>query len=559
VDSSAQATLSNSFAINNCYAEKGAALYVVGGSVEINGTEFNSNKAGLGGAIYVDGATISVVEAKFLNNKAEEISTFAGNGGAIYVTNNSVLNITSVDYKVEFNGNNAQNDGGAIYFESTSQQPSSILGALLTGNISKNNGGAIYKSGDATLVVGDKTKLTLNEAISGGAIYASNGLLTIYDAIIGENGNGNKADNGGAISVEDFAVVDISSSSFESNTAAQKGGAIYANSKSTNTSIITGATVVSNNYAGEAGGGVYLNKGVLEISGQGTTLSNNTGSRFGGAIYAKGTLTVRDASVLGGRSSSGSAIYLNNSQATLIKAQITGCENTVDNGAIYVSKSTLQVKDGTIIADTKTKNALYIDAESVVKFTGAHNLENNIRDNIGGVYVNSVDVDFNMEYTYVRTNKNYGLKIVSNDYDDNLVIGQGCNISSNEQVGIYYVGNNDNANNMLQILNCDLQNNKNGAIYVENGNILLQGANTTLNKIGEKFPEGFIYEDLPFFFGTYLPAKRAQIIWEKLYFYRVRAKNSTMQQVNKKVLDRLPMVSLTYEKMKNTKYLLDIK
>ena len=80
-----------------------------------------------------------------------------------------------------------------------------------------------------------------------------------------------------------------------------------------------------------------------------------------------------------------------------------------------------------------------------------------------------------------------------------------------------------------------------------------------LRKIGEKFPEGFIYEDLPFFFGTYLPAKKAQIIWEKLYFYRVRAKNSTMQQVNKKVLDRLPMVSLTYEKMKNTKYLLDIK
>lgn len=83
--------------------------------------------------------------------------------------------------------------------------------------------------------------------------------------------------------------------------------------------------------------------------------------------------------------------------------------------------------------------------------------------------------------------------------------------------------------------------------------------NEYLKKTGEKFPEGFIYEDLPFFFGTYLPAKKIQIVWEKLYVYRVRAKNSTMQQVNKKVLDRLPMVSLTYEKMKKTSYLSGMK
>ena len=80
-----------------------------------------------------------------------------------------------------------------------------------------------------------------------------------------------------------------------------------------------------------------------------------------------------------------------------------------------------------------------------------------------------------------------------------------------------------------------------------------------LRKIGEKFPEGFIYEDLPFFFGTYLPAKKIQIVWENFYVYRVRAKNSTMQQVNKKVLDRLPMVSLTFEKMKNAAFLADMK
>ena len=76
---------------------------------------------------------------------------------------------------------------------------------------------------------------------------------------------------------------------------------------------------------------------------------------------------------------------------------------------------------------------------------------------------------------------------------------------------------------------------------------------------GEKFPEGFIYEDLPFFFGTYLPAKRINIVWNILYHYRINRKNSTMKQFNNKILDRIPMVSLTYEKLKNTPYLKDMK
>ena len=76
---------------------------------------------------------------------------------------------------------------------------------------------------------------------------------------------------------------------------------------------------------------------------------------------------------------------------------------------------------------------------------------------------------------------------------------------------------------------------------------------------GEKFPEGFIYEDLPFFFGTYTPAKRIGIIWKSLYNYRVNRKNSTMQQFNNKILDRPPMVSLTYEKLKKLPYFSEIE
>ena len=78
-----------------------------------------------------------------------------------------------------------------------------------------------------------------------------------------------------------------------------------------------------------------------------------------------------------------------------------------------------------------------------------------------------------------------------------------------------------------------------------------------LDTIGERFPNGYIYEDLPFFFGTYLKAKRINIVWEKLYNYRINRRFSnisTMQNTDKKVYDRIPMVSLTYEKLKNAPF-----
>ncbi len=78
-----------------------------------------------------------------------------------------------------------------------------------------------------------------------------------------------------------------------------------------------------------------------------------------------------------------------------------------------------------------------------------------------------------------------------------------------------------------------------------------------LNKTGAKFPEGFIYEDLPFFYKSYLKAKKVNIVWKDFYGYRVNRKNSTMRQSNKKVLDRIEMVRETYKILKKEKYLAD--
>ena len=75
-----------------------------------------------------------------------------------------------------------------------------------------------------------------------------------------------------------------------------------------------------------------------------------------------------------------------------------------------------------------------------------------------------------------------------------------------------------------------------------------------LKRINVRFTDGYIYEDLPFFFETYLKANKVNILWESLYYYRENRRYSTMQNCNKKVYDRIPMVEKTYEILKQAEF-----
>lgn len=69
-----------------------------------------------------------------------------------------------------------------------------------------------------------------------------------------------------------------------------------------------------------------------------------------------------------------------------------------------------------------------------------------------------------------------------------------------------------------------------------------------------RFAEGFIYEDMPFFFETYIKAERINILWEDLYYYRQNRRFSTMQRSNKKIYDRIDMAELTYNILKQASF-----
>lgn len=75
-----------------------------------------------------------------------------------------------------------------------------------------------------------------------------------------------------------------------------------------------------------------------------------------------------------------------------------------------------------------------------------------------------------------------------------------------------------------------------------------------LDNIQAKFQEGFIYEDMPFFFETYIKANRINVLWENLYYYRKNRSFSTMQKANKKVYDRVDMAALTFDILKQASF-----
>ena len=72
-----------------------------------------------------------------------------------------------------------------------------------------------------------------------------------------------------------------------------------------------------------------------------------------------------------------------------------------------------------------------------------------------------------------------------------------------------------------------------------------------IKKLDVKLKEGYIYEDLLFFFETFLKAKKISILRESLYIYRINRKDSTMQSSDHKLLDRVDMVMQTYDVLKN--------
>ncbi len=280
--------IGSEFAYNFAYF--GGAIYNYG-NLTVNNGNFMGNTA-MGGAIFNAG-NLTVNSSTFTDNKA--VSTAEPSvGGAIL--NGGTLTVNNSN----FNGNTATN-GGAICNsgDSTINASNFANNKVSSSNSSlENYGGAIYNEGKLNV---SGSIFTCNQAVStnagsisyGGGAISNFGISTVKTSKF----TGNTADFGGAIS--NMGKLSVYDSTFTGNKAsstdmiyAYDGGAISNNGNL----IVTGSTFTGN--AGDLGGAVS-NWGNSTTTIMGSTLTGNTATSDGGAIYNEGKLTVHFCRIIG--------------------------------------------------------------------------------------------------------------------------------------------------------------------------------------------------------------------------------------------------------------------
>ncbi len=276
-----------------------------------------------------EAGTYSVTGSTFKGNKAlgmvgADSELVGGNGGAIF---NSFYNNIAVSGST-FDGNHAQNNGGAIYNHSVADNNGKAGDMVLTNNIFKNNtanawGGAIFNGAAMTITGGEFTNNTaaFAGALSSGtastrmnienATFTGNTAEEIGAvALFGSEGNltnvtftGNKAtssadnaDGAGALFLGAVSKTVLDTVTFDGNTSAAKGGAIATRTadmgNNTNARLDILNSIFKNNTATTNGGAfdnfLYSSKQddtAVYISG--TTFEANSAAN-GGAIYNHG-------------------------------------------------------------------------------------------------------------------------------------------------------------------------------------------------------------------------------------------------------------------------------
>ncbi|MFN8531672.1 MAG: choice-of-anchor Q domain-containing protein [Anaerolineae bacterium] len=224
VGANTQLTLQNGSIVEGCRTtapSDGAAIVSsTGSTVTITDSTVQNNISGGNGGVIQAAAALSITNSTISGNSTAASSSGNGFGGAIACLAGCTLTVTGSN----FTNNTALNTngsalGGAIYVGSTSGT-NTISSSTFTNNTASDNttggtGGGIYKAGLHTLEISDSTFTGNNSLGNGGAIYNSQGNLTVTASRI----ESNTASNGGAYYSISGGTDSITASCLVGNTA----------------------------------------------------------------------------------------------------------------------------------------------------------------------------------------------------------------------------------------------------------------------------------------------------------------------------------------------------
>lgn len=417
-----------------CSAERGGAIDVSGyGRLVFEDTSFKSCRAKGGGAIY------SIIQCKIelrSSNKDNLYSisdckaTESGgvHGGAINMDGSGELVITNYEIK-----NCEAPVGGAMYLEDIEVGFDNLT---IENCKAPGSGGAIYGYFFHGII--KNSKFINNESLGkgfdsigyGGAIcmnYLNIGKeikIRIEDSTL----DGNKANYGGAIAFHG-GIVELVRTEVKNN---ESKTLIFYGDKygGDGAAVYVGPNLL---YGGED------NTKILNIS-EGTVISENHADNFGGGIYSeKGKVNIDKSTIEKNSALKGAGLYINSSENTITSSNIV--ENNAKDlgGGIYNEYSMPSVKSSTIEKNTALNGGGIYIKEGLIKLDESVINENEARFSI----VDEVDEDTG-ETKKVITGKGAGLYLspVAREEKENKITNTKFtnNKAGSLGGGIYFLG-----------------------------------------------------------------------------------------------------------------------
>ena len=320
-------------------------------------------------------------------------SFFEMSGGTI---NNEI--VAGVDYN---NCYFVKPNGGAACVETGTV---TISDSAVIRNASATCGGAIFLSnGNVTMNNGIIANCSAN---LGGAVYVTGGNFTMSGGNLGEENGGNTATEGGAVYVNGGAAT-ITGGNVQYNTATNNGGAIYVTGGNF---TITGGTVSHNQVtaADGEGGAVYVTGGNIFVGTEGCTENNclsvsGNHACNGGAFAVAGATPVMYCGTLTGNTATdkGGAIYVSGQGGfTMYGGLVDGggaSTNAQYGGGVYLAGGTFTLEgDSAYIQNNHATDGagVYLAGGQPVLRKGFMN-GNVATGNGGGIYINQQNVVLN--------------------------------------------------------------------------------------------------------------------------------------------------------------------
>lgn len=282
-----------------------------------------------GGAVYLTGkAALLAEQTQFIKNSASE-------GGAVFADFGA-----KADFKdCEFNCNYAQLSGAGVYIKG-GKSVLKLINCRAAENFCGGSGGGAFISGEAMAAIEDCELLkNIADKAGGGLALCGAGEYILKNIRAGQN----VARHGGGVYIKggkalnDKAKVTLAGCKISDNNALSGGGV----SVNLADAVADGETLISNNTAKSAGGGIYLNRESSLRLEPGAQVKNNfVGSGNGGGIFAAARLDGEKCVISGNKAvQSGGGVFLSSkSEASFTNAEFAD-NQSANGGAVCVDSN----------------------------------------------------------------------------------------------------------------------------------------------------------------------------------------------------------------------------